>query len=95
MNLQNSKVYCLPDDYEVDSYTLDDIKFNLKPIYSEEMLNQLEKIVDVEYNVDGKEFYPGVIGMNNLGKTDFANVVIYLLNGVREVRRFFVIAGGF
>ena len=44
MNLQNSKVYCLPDDYEVDSYTLADVKFNLSPIYTPDLLAKLEKL---------------------------------------------------
>ena len=82
MNLQNSRVFCIPDDYEVDSYTLNDIKFNLKPIYTLELLKKLQKIEDVQYNVDGKEYYPGVMGLNNLGKTDFASVVIYMLNAI-------------
>lgn len=54
MNLQNSKIYCLPDDYEVDSYTMADVKFNLNPTYTHETIEQLAKVEDVEYNVDGK-----------------------------------------
>ncbi len=34
MNLQNGSIYCLPDDYEVEGYTLRDVKFNLNPVYS-------------------------------------------------------------
>lgn len=41
MNLQNSKIYCLPDDYEVDSFTLQDVKFNLKPVYTLDSLKKL------------------------------------------------------
>lgn len=55
------------------------------------MLNKLEKMDEVEYNVDGKEFRPGVMGLNNLGKTDWATSVIYLINTVREIRRFFIL----
>ena len=34
MNLQTSKIYCLPDDYEVESHTMEDVKFNLNPIFT-------------------------------------------------------------
>ena len=47
MNLQNSKVYCIPDDYEVDTYTLNDVKFNLRPLYTIDYLHKLEKMEDV------------------------------------------------
>lgn len=47
MNLQNSKVYCLPDDYEVDSYTISDVKFNLKPVYTLEMIKKLKKMEEI------------------------------------------------
>jgi U4/U6.U5 tri-snRNP-associated protein 2 len=33
INLTNAKIYCLPDNYEVFSHTLNDIKFNLCPSY--------------------------------------------------------------
>jgi U4/U6.U5 tri-snRNP-associated protein 2 len=41
--------------------------------------------------MDGKEFYPGIIGMNNLGKTDYATSIIYLLNCIKPIRRYFLL----
>ena len=41
------------------------------------------------YNVDGKEYIPGVIGINNLKGTDYISAVLQVLNGVRPFRDFF------
>jgi len=41
INLSTSKIYCLPENYEVTSHTAKDIKFNLRPSYSEEDLAKL------------------------------------------------------
>lgn len=34
INLHTTKIYCLPDNYEVIDSGLNDIKFNLKPIFT-------------------------------------------------------------
>lgn len=31
------------------------------------------------------------MGLNNLGRTDYGSVVIYMLNAVKQIRHFFVI----
>ena len=43
INLETSKIYCLPDNYEVVDKTLDDIKFNLKPKYDSQIMTLLSK----------------------------------------------------
>lgn len=50
---------------------------------------------EVQYNVDGKQFMPGVIGMNNLGKTDWANCVIFMINSVKAIRKFYLLSDQF
>lgn len=42
INLSNQKVYCLPDDYEVHSRKLDDIKYNLDPKYDQKEVTTLD-----------------------------------------------------
>lgn len=37
------------------------------------------------------EYVPGFVGMNNLGKMDFANTVMLVINVVKEVREYFLI----
>jgi hypothetical protein len=41
------------------------------------------------------EYVPGVIGMNNLGRMDFASGVMQMLNAVAEVREYFLTNQGF
>ena len=37
-----SRIFCLPDNYEVHDASLNDIKFNLKPTYTREMIAKLD-----------------------------------------------------
>ena len=61
------------------THTLKDIKYNLQPVYSK---GDLEKLYQYQkkYNIDGKEYTPGIIGLNNLNGTDYANACFQLLN---------------
>jgi U4/U6.U5 tri-snRNP-associated protein 2 len=70
------KVFCLPDDYEVFDKSLNDIKYNLAPRYNPELLELFEKEVFIGRSLEGTEFIPGCVGLNNLKNTAFANVVI-------------------
>ena len=42
MNLHNCKIYCLPESYEILDQTLNDIKYNLNPTYTQETINKLD-----------------------------------------------------
>jgi U4/U6.U5 tri-snRNP-associated protein 2 len=94
INLTTTKVFCLPDNYEVDSHTLKDIKFNLQPHYYREDFEQLF-LLKTKYNIDGKEYIPGIIGMNNLNGTDYANATFQLFNAIRPFREFFLLQESF
>jgi U4/U6.U5 tri-snRNP-associated protein 2 len=39
----SSRVFCLPDNYEVRDASLNDIKFNLRPIFTQEMIKKLDE----------------------------------------------------
>lgn len=69
----NCKIYCLPDNYEIIDTTLDDIKFNLRPFYAGD-----SKLLPSAKSraLDGAEYWPGYVGLNNLKKTDYINVII-------------------
>ncbi len=86
INLSDQRIYCLPDGYEVIDKSLNDIKFNLKP--------KLD-IIDIDSHgpsraLDGTEYIPGCIGLNNIKKTDYVNVVIQGLCRVPEFRNFLI-----
>ena len=50
---------------------------------------------ETKYNIDGKEYIPGIIGMNNLQGTDYANAVFQALNAVQPFRELFLMAAAF
>ena len=75
MNLNDTKTYCLPDNYEIKNDTsLNDIKYYLKPQYS---LNTVQNIDEMNVNlirdINSNKYLPGFIGLNNLGSTDYIN----------------------
>lgn len=74
MNLQNTKIYCLPDNYEVIDNSLKDIQFNLDPQYTH--LKELDENTEESRALDGTTFLPGFVGLNNLSKSDYFNVVM-------------------
>lgn len=38
LKLDSGRIHCLPDDYEVFDASLNDIKYNLNPIYTKDMV---------------------------------------------------------
>lgn len=86
INLANCVVYCLPDGNEVQDPRLEDIKYNLKPTYRSEELQQIDLNIEACENLDDKVYVPGCVGMNNLKHTDYINVVVQLLMRVRPFR---------
>ena len=69
-------MWCLPDNYEVEDAALNDIKYNLLPLYNQELLDRLDSEPIYSRALDGTEFYPGCLGLNNLKQTDYVNVMI-------------------
>ncbi len=90
MNLETSKVYCLPDMYEVVDATLNDIKYALHPTFNNAQINDLPKSDSTCQDVHGKTYLPGCIGLNNLNRTDYINVVVQALSRVKPIRNFFL-----
>lgn len=82
------RIFCLPDNYEVHDASLNDIKFNLKPAFTKEMIPKLDESALIARSLDGSQFMPGCVGLNNLKLTDFANSVIQLLARVQPLRDF-------
>ena len=57
-------------------HSLSDIKYNLRPNFSKESAVKLDSSVRLCRGLDGKEYLPGFVGLNNLKNTDYVNVVI-------------------
>ncbi|UKZ83372.1 hypothetical protein TrVFT333_011180 [Trichoderma virens FT-333] len=80
INLETQKVYVLPEGYEVKSKSLDDIKYVSDPRYTKSEVIQLDRRVNhVSWTLDGKEYTPGFVGMNNIKENDYLNVVSELV----------------
>ncbi|KAI3996247.1 hypothetical protein MKX01_026715 [Papaver californicum] len=91
VNLQTEKVYCLPDGYEINDPSLDDIRHVLNPRFSRDQVVQLEKNKQWSRALDGSDYLPGMLGLNNIKETDFVNVIIQSLMRVTPLRNFFLI----
>ncbi|KDP30594.1 hypothetical protein JCGZ_16247 [Jatropha curcas] len=91
INLQTEKVYCLPDGYEIIDPSLDDIRHVLNPRFTRDQVEQLDKNRQWSRALDGSDYLPGMVGLNNIKETDFVNVTIQSLMRVTPLRNFFLI----
>mmetsp|Transcript_8000 Transcript_8000/g.22516 ORF Transcript_8000/g.22516 Transcript_8000/m.22516 type:complete len:519 (+) Transcript_8000:108-1664(+) len=88
MNVIDGKVYCIPDGYEVVDKSLEDIKYNLAPSFDEEDIEQMSLKVRYAKALDGTDYIPGCIGLNNISYSDYQNVVVQCLCQVIPLRNF-------
>ncbi|KAI5291395.1 hypothetical protein KEM54_005010 [Ascosphaera aggregata] len=91
INMETKRVYVLPEGYEVKNKSLDDIKYVVDPHYSEEEVARLDKVVIDGWDITGKRYRPGFVGMNNIKANDYLNVIVQLLAHVRPIRNFFLL----
>ncbi|KAJ6749458.1 hypothetical protein OIU85_000131 [Salix viminalis] len=91
VNLRTEKVYCLPDGYEIIDPSLDDIRHVLNPRFTRDQVKQLDKNRQWSRALDGSDYLPGMVGLNNIKETDFVNVTIQSLMRVTPLRNFFLI----
>ncbi|KAH7674167.1 Ubiquitinyl hydrolase 1 protein [Dioscorea alata] len=91
INLQTEKVYCLPDGYEINDPSLDDIRHVLNPRFSREQVLHLDENRQWSRALDGSNYLPGMVGLNNIKETDFVNVTIQSLMRVTPLRNFFLV----
>lgn len=95
MKLDNGKVYCLPDNYEVVDRSLDDIRAVLNPSFNQELVTRLDSEVSWVRALDGSEFMPGLVGLNNMRANDYANAVLQALARVGPIRDFFLMPANY
>ncbi|KAJ6991917.1 U4/U6.U5 tri-snRNP-associated protein 2-like [Populus alba x Populus x berolinensis] len=91
INLRTEKVYCLPDGYEIIDPSLDDIRHVLNPRFTRDQVGQIDKNRQWSRALDGSDYLPGMVGLNNIKETDFVNVTIQSLMRVTPLRNFFLI----
>lgn len=91
INLRTEKVYCLPDGYEINDPSLDDICHVLNPRFTRQQVQEIDKNKQWSRALDGSDYLPGMVGLNNIKETDFVNVTIQSLMRVTPLRNFFLI----
>ncbi|KAL5206870.1 hypothetical protein ABZP36_035079 [Zizania latifolia] len=91
INLQTEKAYCLPDGYEINDPSLEDIRHVLNPRFTREQVQNLDTNKQWSRALDGSNYLPGMVGLNNIKETDFVNVTIQSLMRVTPLRNFFLI----
>jgi len=88
MNVVDGKVYCIPDGYEVVDKSLEDIKYNLTPTFEEDEIVEMSTRVRYAKALDGTDYIPGCIGLNNICNSDYENVIVQCLCMVVPLRNF-------
>ncbi|CAN6162973.1 unnamed protein product [Urochloa humidicola] len=91
INLQTERAYCLPDGYEINDPSLEDIRHVLNPRFTKDQVLHLDKNKQWSRALDGSNYLPGMVGLNNIKETDFVNVTIQSLMRVTPLRNFFLI----
>ncbi|GMS79808.1 hypothetical protein PENTCL1PPCAC_1983, partial [Pristionchus entomophagus] len=90
LNLQTLKFFCLPDNYEVVDPSLDDIKYVLKPHFSDQLIKSLNGWSRAVRAYDDSTYYPGVVGLNNIKENDYENAILHAFSHVTPLRDYFL-----
>jgi len=88
MNVADGKVYCIPDGYEVVDKSLEDVKYNLTPAFDTDDIDSMSLKVRYAKALDGTDYIPGCIGLNNIKNSDYENVIVQALCQVVPIRNF-------
>ncbi|KAF3920579.1 hypothetical protein ABW21_db0200846 [Orbilia brochopaga] len=91
INISTLRIYVLPESYEVKQKSLDDIKYVVNPTYSRADVAQLDKEVARRWDLSGKRYTPGFVGLNNIKENDYLNVVVHALAHVTPLRNFMML----
>lgn len=91
VNMEKLRFYILPDDYEVYDESLKDICSVIEPKFDRNIVLNLDKVNEISFGLQKKSYLPGFKGLNDLGKTDYMNVIIHIFNHIKPFRNFFLL----
>ncbi|KAK8216677.1 Ubiquitin carboxyl-terminal hydrolase 10 [Zalaria obscura] len=91
INMETKKVYVLPEGYEVTSKSLEDIKYVVNPTFTKEDVAKLDKCRAEAWDLQGRKYNPGYVGMNNIKANDYFNAVFQCLAHVLPLRNYFML----
>lgn len=87
MNIYNNNIYCMPDNYIINDTSLNDIKYNCKPIYTDKQINTMNYNLSLKcYTLDNTIYTQGFIGLNNIKHNDWFNVIIQCISHITPIR---------
>lgn len=92
INLDNRKVFVLPEGYEVHNSSLDDIRFQVDPYLPKEEVVKLARDPATYRDISDKTYVPGLLGLNNIKQNDYLNVDCLALSHVRMLREYLMLA---
>jgi len=88
INLDNERIYCLPENYQVHETSLEDITYNLKPLYKRSDIRRFDREGEYYHALDGTDYLIGFMGLNNIKNTDWFNVSAQALAHVPMLRNY-------
>lgn len=91
VNMATKKVYVLPEGYEVLSRSLDDIKFVVDPRLPRAEVLKLDTQSRAAWDLVGRRYVPGFVGMNNIKANDYFNVIVHALAHVGPLRNYLML----
>ncbi|KAH8918925.1 cysteine proteinase [Atractiella rhizophila] len=93
VNLETKKFYILPDSYEVSDPSLDDISYLLSPLFTPQLLHNIDTLSHpTSYDLSSTPYVPGFNGLNNVGSSHL-NVILHLLLHIPPLRDYFIFGG--
>lgn len=90
LNLHTLRFYCLPDNYEIIDSSLDDITYVLRPTFTQQEIQMIDKSTKYSIAFDGTAYLPGIVGLNNIKFNDYCNVILQSLSHVPPLRSYFL-----
>ncbi|ERF68554.1 hypothetical protein EPUS_04652 [Endocarpon pusillum Z07020] len=91
INMETKRVYVLPEGYEVQNKSLEDIKYVVDPRFTEADVKKLDRDARESIDLANKRYRPGFIGMNNIKANDYLNVVVQTLAHIGPVRNYLLL----
>ncbi|SCZ99399.1 BZ3500_MvSof-1268-A1-R1_Chr7-2g09514 [Microbotryum saponariae] len=91
INLTTQKVHVLPDGYQVNDPSLDDIKYHLFPTFAPTLLQRIDAAENPSYDLAQKPYYPGFVGLNNIKTNSYMNCILHALVHVTPLRNYFIL----
>ncbi|KAJ2780239.1 U4 U6.U5 tri-snRNP-associated protein, partial [Coemansia interrupta] len=86
VNLQTLRIYVLPDNYEVEERSLNDIKAAIRPSFTSAQVERLDLACEYTRDLSGKPYLAGFVGLNRVKHNDYMNVVFQALAHVSPIR---------